>query len=132
MWQECQPTGEGERNLAWAAILPVSTLYCPSRPGSLQARRNNKTLQVETHVINRRTFLGNAAGGLAACGWLTPMRAAAHAIADANGLDIPLGCQSHVFREEISQKPRETMSRLRTGHRARLGQFAVLPAKLTK
>jgi len=62
--------------------------------------------------MNRRTFLGNTAAGLAAAGWLTPMRAAAHALADADGIDIPLGFQSYVFREEICQKPEETMRRL--------------------
>src|ERR1041385_1997795 len=62
--------------------------------------------------MNRRTFLGNAIPVLAASGFLTPMRGWAQATKNANGLNMPIGFQSYVFREEISQKPQETMSRL--------------------
>ena len=33
-------------------------------------------------------------------------------MANNKGINMPLGFQSYVFREEISQKPHETMSRL--------------------
>ena len=62
--------------------------------------------------MNRRTFLGNAIASLAASGFLTPMRGWAQATTNANGLNMPIGFQSYVFREEISQKPQETMGRL--------------------
>jgi hypothetical protein len=62
--------------------------------------------------MNRRSFLGNAIAGLAASGFLTPMRGWAQATTNANGLNMPIGFQSYVFREEISQKPQETMGRL--------------------
>src|SRR6516225_9663380 len=62
--------------------------------------------------MNRRTFLGNTIAGLAASGFLTQMRGWAQATANANGLNMPIGFQSYVFREEISQKPQETMGRL--------------------
>ena len=60
--------------------------------------------------MNRRSFLGNAIAGLAASGFLTQMRGWAQATTNAKGLNIPIGFQSYVFREEISQKPRETMA----------------------
>ena len=63
-------------------------------------------------LMNRRSFLGNAIAGLAASGFLNPMRAWAQATTNANGLNLPIGFQSYVFREEISQKPQETMGRL--------------------
>ena len=62
--------------------------------------------------MNRRSFLGNAAAGLAASGLLTQMPASVFAMSNANGVNMPLGFQSYVFREEISQKPQETMGRL--------------------
>jgi len=62
--------------------------------------------------MNRRSFLGNAAAGLAASGLLTQMPASVLAMSNASGVNMPLGFQSYVFREEISQKPQETMSRL--------------------
>ena len=40
------------------------------------------------------------------------MRGWAQATTNANGLNMPIGFQSYVFREEISQKPQETMGRL--------------------
>ena len=65
-----------------------------------------------TDLMNRRSFLGNAIAGLAASGFLTQMRGWAQATTNANGLNMPIGFQSYVFREEISQKPQETMGRL--------------------
>lgn len=62
--------------------------------------------------MNRRSFLGNAASGLAASGLITSIPATVLAMAKKKGIDMPLGFQSYVFREEISQKPQETMSRL--------------------
>ena len=72
-----------------------------------------------TDLMNRRSFLGNAIAGLAASGFLTQMRGWAQAATDANGLNMPIGFQSYVFREEISRKPRETMVQLASyGYRA--------------
>ena len=62
--------------------------------------------------MNRRSFLGNAAAGLAASGLLTSIPAAVFAMAKKKGINMPIGFQSYVFRDEISQKPQETMSRL--------------------
>ena len=62
--------------------------------------------------MNRRSFFGNAAAGLAASGLLTQFPASVLAMANKKGVKMPLGFQSYVFREEISQKPQETMSRL--------------------
>ena len=62
--------------------------------------------------MNRRSFLGKAIAGLAASGFLTQMRGWAQATTNANGLNMPIGFQSYVFREEISQKPQETMGRM--------------------
>ena len=56
--------------------------------------------------MNRRSFLGKAIAGLAASGFLTQMRAWARAATNADSLNMPIGFQSYVFREEISQKPR--------------------------
>jgi hypothetical protein len=61
--------------------------------------------------MNRRSFLGNAIAGLAASGFLTQMRGWAQATTNANGLNLPIGFQSYVFREEISQKPQERRER---------------------
>lgn len=62
--------------------------------------------------MNRRSFLGQAIGGLAASGVLAQMRGWAQATTDADRLKLPIGFQSYVFRDEISQKPQETMGRL--------------------
>jgi DNA-binding beta-propeller fold protein YncE len=65
-----------------------------------------------TDLMNRRSFLGNVIAGLAASGLLAQVRGWAQATTNANGLNLPIGFQSYVFREEISQKPQETMGRL--------------------
>lgn len=62
--------------------------------------------------MNRRSFLGNAAAGLAASGLASSIPAAVLAMTKNKGINMPLGFQSYVFRDEISQKPHETMSRL--------------------
>jgi sugar phosphate isomerase/epimerase len=62
--------------------------------------------------MNRRSFLGNAAAGLAASGLVTSIPATVFAWANNKGIKMPIGFQSYVFREEISQKPKETMSQL--------------------
>ncbi|MFI5153746.1 MAG: sugar phosphate isomerase/epimerase family protein [Chitinophagales bacterium] len=62
--------------------------------------------------MNRRSFFGNAAAGLAASGLLTQIPARVLAMAKNKGIDMPIGFQSYVFREEISLHPQETMSRL--------------------
>src|SRR6476659_11027763 len=62
--------------------------------------------------MNRRSFLGKAAASLAASGLASSIPAAVLAIKNNKGIDMPIGFQSYVFREEISQKPNETMSRL--------------------
>src|SRR5438045_2655536 len=62
--------------------------------------------------MNRRSFLGKAAASLAASGLASSIPAAVLAIKNNKGIDMPIGFQSYVFRDEISQKPHETMSRL--------------------
>src|ERR1051325_372758 len=62
--------------------------------------------------MNRRSFLANAITGLAASELLTPIRGWAQGSTNASGRNIPIGFQSYVFREEISQDPHGTMSRL--------------------
>jgi sugar phosphate isomerase/epimerase len=62
--------------------------------------------------MNRRSFLGKTMTGLAGSGFLLQMPALAKAATGASRLGMPIGFQSYVFREEISQKPHETMSRL--------------------
>ncbi len=62
--------------------------------------------------MNRRTFLGNVISGLATSGLLTQICGCAQATRKASGLNLPIGFQSYVFREEISQRPEETMRRL--------------------
>ncbi|HVX52340.1 MAG TPA: sugar phosphate isomerase/epimerase [Chitinophagaceae bacterium] len=59
--------------------------------------------------MNRRSFLGSAAAALTASGLLSSGVAAA---ANKKRISMPLGFQSYVFRDEISQKPQETMRRL--------------------
>ncbi|CAN5684085.1 hypothetical protein BH10BAC2_BH10BAC2_03590 [soil metagenome] len=62
--------------------------------------------------MNRRSFLGNTAGALAATGLAASIPASVFALANKKGINMPLGFQSYVFREEISNQPHETMSRL--------------------
>jgi sugar phosphate isomerase/epimerase len=61
--------------------------------------------------MNRRSFLGNVAASLAATGLASTIPSGIFAMKN-KGIDMPIGFQSYVFREEISQQPRETMSRL--------------------
>jgi sugar phosphate isomerase/epimerase len=58
--------------------------------------------------MNRRSFLGTTAAGLTASS-LIPSAVLAMA---KKRINMPLGFQSYVFRDEISQSPHETMSRL--------------------
>ena len=62
--------------------------------------------------MNRRSFLGNAAAGLAATGLLSQIPASVLARARNYGVNMPIGFQSYVYRDEISQHPHETMSKL--------------------
>src|SRR5436190_14874510 len=62
--------------------------------------------------MKRRSFLGKAAAGLAAAGFTSSIPAAILAIGNSKGINMPIGFQSYVFRNEISQQPHETMSRL--------------------
>jgi len=62
--------------------------------------------------MNRRSFLGNAAAGLAATGFLSQIPASVLARARHYGINMPIGFQSYVYRDEISQHPHETMSKL--------------------
>ena len=62
--------------------------------------------------MNRRSFLGKAAASLAATGLASSIPASVFAIKNYKGIDMPIGFQSYVFRDEISQQPHETMSRL--------------------
>ncbi len=49
---------------------------------------------------------------MAASGLLAQIPATVLAMANSKGIDMPIGFQSYVFREEISLKPQETMSQL--------------------
>lgn len=62
--------------------------------------------------MNRRSFLGNAAAGLAASGFLTSIPGSILAMPHRKGINIPLGFQSYVYRNEIGSKPEETMKLL--------------------
>ena len=62
--------------------------------------------------MNRRSFLGNAAAGLASTTMLGAMPAGLLAMANRKGINMPIGFQSYVFRDVISLKPEETMKRL--------------------
>ncbi|HRI22817.1 MAG TPA: hypothetical protein PLA68_17785, partial [Panacibacter sp.] len=62
--------------------------------------------------MNRRSFLGNTAGALAATALASSIPASVFALSKKKGIQMPLGFQSYVFREEISKQPHETMSRL--------------------
>src|SRR5215469_8064429 len=62
--------------------------------------------------MNRSSFLAKSITGLAASVFLTHMRGWAQTTASANSFSLPMGFQSYVFRDEISQKPQETMGRL--------------------
>lgn len=60
--------------------------------------------------MNRRSFLGTAAAGVAASGLLSSIPDPV--LAMAKRVNMPLGFQSYVFRNEIAMTPNETMSRL--------------------
>ncbi|HRH48670.1 MAG TPA: TIM barrel protein [Panacibacter sp.] len=62
--------------------------------------------------MNRRSFLGNTAGALAATGLAASIPSSVFALAKKKGIHMPIGFQSYVFREEISSQPHDTMSRL--------------------
>ena len=62
--------------------------------------------------MNRRSFIGNATAGLAASGLLAQIPVHAFAMGNHKSVNMPLGFQSYVFRDEISLKPHETMTRL--------------------
>jgi len=62
--------------------------------------------------MNRRSFLSYGAAGLATAGLLSQIPGQVLAMAHAKGISLPIGFQSYVLREEISQKPHETMSRM--------------------
>lgn len=62
--------------------------------------------------MNRRSFLGNTAAALAATGLASAIPASLLAATNKKGINMPIGFQSYVFREEISNHPHETMSRL--------------------
>lgn len=62
--------------------------------------------------MNRRSFLGNAAAGLAASGFLASIPHSLLAMSRRHGIDMPIGFQSYVFRDVIGQQPEETMKRL--------------------
>ena len=61
--------------------------------------------------MNRRSFLGNV-GSIAGLGLIPAIPEKLLALSNYKGVGMPLGFQSYVFRDEISQKPHETMSRL--------------------
>ncbi|HMH31709.1 MAG TPA: TIM barrel protein [Puia sp.] len=62
--------------------------------------------------MNRRSFIGNAAAGFAASGLVGAIPATVLAMANKKGVNMPLGFQSYVYRDAISQKPEETMKQL--------------------
>ena len=62
--------------------------------------------------MNRRSFLGKTAGTLAATGLASTLPASVFALTNNYGIDMPIGFQSYVFRDEIGKTPHETMSRL--------------------
>lgn len=62
--------------------------------------------------MNRRSFLGNTAAALAATGLASAIPASLLATTNKKGINMSIGFQSYVFREEISNHPHETMSRL--------------------
>ncbi|MES1215228.1 MAG: sugar phosphate isomerase/epimerase [Bacteroidota bacterium] len=62
--------------------------------------------------MNRRSFLGNAAAGLAATGFLSSIPASLFATPGRKGIGIPLGFQSYVYRDVIGKNPEETMKTL--------------------
>ncbi|HLA52385.1 MAG TPA: TIM barrel protein [Flavitalea sp.] len=63
-------------------------------------------------IMNRRSFLGNTAAGVAGSGFLGLIPAGLLAMAKRKGINMPLGFQSYVYRDVIGQKPEETMKRL--------------------
>lgn len=62
--------------------------------------------------MNRRSFLGNAAAGLAASGFLSTLPNSILAMPHKKGINMPLGFQSYVYRDVIGPKPEETMKEL--------------------
>ena len=62
--------------------------------------------------MNRRSFISNAALGVAGSGLLSSIPAELLAMAKNKGINMPIGFQSYVFRDVIGQKPEETMKRL--------------------
>lgn len=62
--------------------------------------------------MNRRSFLGKAVMGAAATGLASAIPTSVFALAKKNGINMPIGFQSYVFREEISSQPHQTLSRL--------------------
>ena len=62
--------------------------------------------------MNRRSFISNAALGVAGSGILPSIPSELLAMANRKAINMPLGFQSYVFRDVIGQKPEETMKRL--------------------
>ncbi len=62
--------------------------------------------------MNRRSFLGKTAAGLAASGFLSSFPNSILAMSHKKGINMPLGFQSYVYRDVIGQKPEETMKLL--------------------
>ncbi|WP_153797327.1 sugar phosphate isomerase/epimerase family protein [Foetidibacter luteolus] len=62
--------------------------------------------------MNRRSFLANAAAGLAASGFLASIPKSILAMPGTKDIDMLLGFQSYVYRNEIGAKPVETMKTL--------------------
>jgi sugar phosphate isomerase/epimerase len=56
--------------------------------------------------------MGKAAAGIAASGLVSSIPSSVLALGKRKGIDMPIGFQSYVFREVISQHPHETMARL--------------------
>jgi sugar phosphate isomerase/epimerase len=62
--------------------------------------------------MNRRSFLGNATGAVAAVGLLSQIPGNLFAMSHFKGIDMPLGFQSYVYRDVIALKPQETLALL--------------------
>ncbi len=62
--------------------------------------------------MNRRSFLGNAAAGVASTALLNALPKNLMAFAENNKIKMPLGFQSYVYRQVIGKQPEETMKEL--------------------
>lgn len=62
--------------------------------------------------MNRRSFIGSSASGIFAAGVLSQIPSALFASKYSKSVNIPIGFQSFVLREEINAKPLETLTNM--------------------